>query len=182
LIVSLVGSVVIDAEFGTKDHSSILCNCDQEGARTTWYQNWTPNQITSYEFISAIHFFFSLFLFLCGSITVWLDKEERAEHKVLKMIQLHTCCDNVIQYSYVITCVYSWITINHIHMRICMVLYWNKYWTYFTYTSWSNFELSEFSFENSRVSNKKRADQSYDYLWDTCDEEKLMWLVAIVKR
>ncbi|MCI42214.1 hypothetical protein A2U01_0063450, partial [Trifolium medium] len=31
----MVGLVVIDAELGTEDHSSILRNCDREGTGTT---------------------------------------------------------------------------------------------------------------------------------------------------
>jgi hypothetical protein len=31
----LLGSVVIDAEFGSENHGSIPYNCDQEGAETT---------------------------------------------------------------------------------------------------------------------------------------------------
>jgi hypothetical protein len=37
--------MMIDAELGREDHSSILRNCDREGAETTWYQNWFSNQI-----------------------------------------------------------------------------------------------------------------------------------------
>jgi hypothetical protein len=37
LIVSLIGSVVIVAEFGREDNCSIPCNCDRKEAETTWY-------------------------------------------------------------------------------------------------------------------------------------------------
>jgi hypothetical protein len=40
---SLVGSVVIGAEFGREDHGSIPRNCGWEEDKTTWCQ--TPNQI-----------------------------------------------------------------------------------------------------------------------------------------
>ncbi|MCI40459.1 hypothetical protein A2U01_0061692, partial [Trifolium medium] len=36
---SLVGSVVIDAELGKENHSSIPHNCDRDGAGTTLCQN-----------------------------------------------------------------------------------------------------------------------------------------------
>jgi hypothetical protein len=31
---------VIGAELGREDHGSIPRNCNQEGAETTWCQNW----------------------------------------------------------------------------------------------------------------------------------------------
>jgi hypothetical protein len=34
-----------DAEFDREDHSSIICNCNQKRAETTWCQNWPLNQI-----------------------------------------------------------------------------------------------------------------------------------------
>jgi hypothetical protein len=37
--------VVIDAELDMEDPGSIPRNYDQEGAETTWYQNWSPNHI-----------------------------------------------------------------------------------------------------------------------------------------
>jgi phage terminase large subunit-like protein len=37
--------VVIGAELDMENPGSIRRNCDQEGAETTWYQNWPPNQI-----------------------------------------------------------------------------------------------------------------------------------------
>jgi hypothetical protein len=36
---SFVSSVIIYDELGRNDHSSILHNCDWEGAETTWCQN-----------------------------------------------------------------------------------------------------------------------------------------------
>jgi hypothetical protein len=40
----LVGSVVIDAEFGREDHSSISRNCEKD-AETTLYRTNLQNQI-----------------------------------------------------------------------------------------------------------------------------------------
>jgi hypothetical protein len=37
---SLVGSVLIDVEFGRKDYGPISRNCEQDETETTWCQNW----------------------------------------------------------------------------------------------------------------------------------------------
>jgi hypothetical protein len=36
---SLVGLMIIDAEFNRNDYGSIFCNCDWEKTETTWCQN-----------------------------------------------------------------------------------------------------------------------------------------------
>jgi hypothetical protein len=37
--------VIIDAELGREHHGSIPHNYNREGAGTTWWKNWPPNQI-----------------------------------------------------------------------------------------------------------------------------------------
>jgi hypothetical protein len=44
---SLVGSVVIDVEFGRNDYGPISRNYEREETETTWCQSWPFNQIKS---------------------------------------------------------------------------------------------------------------------------------------